>query len=71
MNTEKTKIIWIGKKKYSKDKLLISAKLDWSSSEFNLLGMDFSVDLERIPQMNYTKALDKARNTIKNGVPDS
>ena len=71
MNTEKTKIIWIGKKKYSKDKLLISAKLDWGSSEFNLLGIDFSVDLERIPQMNYTKALDKARNTIKNGVPDS
>ena len=66
VNTEKTKIIWIGKKKHSKDKLLISAKLDWGSSEFNLLGIDFSVDLERIPQMNYTKALDKARKTMKN-----
>ena len=66
VNTEKTKIIWIGKKKHSKDKLLISAKLDWGSSEFNLLGIDFSVDLERIPQTNYTKTLDKARKTMKN-----
>ena len=54
VNTEKTKIIWIGKKKHSKDKLLISAKHDWGSSEFNLLGIDFSVDLERILQMHYT-----------------
>ena len=68
VNTEKTKIIWIGKKKHSNDKLLISAKLDWGSSEFNLLGIDFSVDLERIPQMNYTKALDKARKTMKNSL---
>ena len=66
MNAEKTKIIWIGKKKHSKDKLFISAKLDWGSSEFSVLAIDFSVNLERIPQMNYTKALDKARKTMKN-----
>ena len=64
VNTEKTKIIWIGKRKHSKDKLLISSKLDWGSSEFSLLGINFSVDLERIPQMKYTKALDKARKTM-------
>ena len=52
-------MIWIGKKKHSNDKLLISAKLGWNSSEVCLLGIDFSVDPERIPQMDYTKALNK------------
>ena len=48
MNMEKTKIIWIDKKKHSKDKLLISAKLDWGSSELNLFGIDFLVDLKEL-----------------------
>ena len=52
------------KMKHSKDKLLISTKLDWGSSEFRLLGKDFTVNLERIPQMNYAKAQDNCKNEI-------
>ena len=44
MNKEKTKITWIGQKKFSKDKLEISVKLDWGDTEFTLLGLNFSVD---------------------------
>ena len=29
MNTNKTKVTWIRRKKYSKDKLQVSVKLDW------------------------------------------
>ena len=53
MNTSKTKVIWIGRKKYSKDKLQVSVNLDWGTTHFNLLGIIFSVDL------NYSKALEK------------
>ena len=45
MNTEKTKIIWIGSKKHCKEKLNISAKLHWGDTEFSFLGIDFSVHL--------------------------
>ena len=41
INTEKTKIIWIGKKKFSSDKL-IPRNFDWNIATFNLLGIKFS-----------------------------
>ena len=43
MNTNKTKVIWSGRKKYSKDKLKVSVKLDWGTTQFKLLGIIFSV----------------------------
>ena len=45
VNTDKTKIIWIGKKKHSNDKL-INQRFDWNTTEFNMLGLKFSVDLQ-------------------------
>ena len=47
-NTNKTKIIWIEKKRYSKDKVEGVADLAWGTPKFNLLGIEFSVDLENI-----------------------
>ena len=44
MNKEKTKVIWIGRKKHSKDKLKVSVNLDWGKSEFILLGTTFNVE---------------------------
>ena len=52
MNTEKTKIIWIGSKKHCKEKLNISTRLHWRDTEFSFLGIDFSVYLENIPELN-------------------
>ena len=43
MNTSKTKVIWIGRKKYSKDKLQVSVNLDWGTTHFNLLGIVFQL----------------------------
>lgn len=58
MNKEKTKVIWIGKKRLSKDKLKVSVKLDWGNEEFTLLGLDFSVDLKKMQDSNYLKVYD-------------
>ena len=40
MNTDKTKVIWIGRKKFSKDKLISKYNLIWGKDEFQLLGFN-------------------------------
>ena len=60
MNREKTKVIWIGRKKYSKDKLYLPVDLDWGKSEFQLLGITFHVELSKMPELNLKNTLDKA-----------
>ena len=52
-------------KKHSKDKLDVTVRLEWGVSNFTLLGMEFSTDLEKIPEMNYDKILIQASKIIK------
>ena len=61
MNKEKTKVIWIGRKKFSKDKLNVSTKLEWGHNNFNLPGIKFSTNLTLIPEQNYKKAIEKIK----------
>ena len=49
VNSEKTKVIWIGKRKNSIEKLKVSEKLNWGETHFRLLGLQFSVNLETMP----------------------
>ena len=42
------------------EKLNVNSKLQWGTDRFNLLGIQFSVDLELIPSLNYNKAMDDA-----------
>ena len=65
MNKEKTKVIWIGRKKFSKDKLKVTTKLEWGCTNFNLLGIEFSTNLSIITECNYTKALEKIKKLVK------
>lgn len=51
VNCSKTKIIWIGSKKFSKEVFHHTRwKLDWGSTTFVLLGIHFSVNLENITE---------------------
>ena len=65
MNKEKTKVIWLGRKNHSKEKLNVSVNLDWGSSEFTLLGIKFSTDMEKMLDANFTPALAKMKNEMK------
>ena len=42
MNTTKTKVIWIGRKKHSRDKLNVTSNLEWGTNSFKLLGLIIS-----------------------------
>ena len=39
-------------------------KLDWGTTEFNLLGLQFLVDLNKIPAMNYSLILNKIEKIL-------
>ena len=42
MNTTKTKVVWIDRKKHSRDKLNVTSKLERGTNSFKLLGVQFS-----------------------------
>ena len=64
INTEKTKLIWIGSEVSSKRKLKVSQKLRWGETQFNLLGINFSNELNMIPILNYQNAISKAKRIM-------
>ena len=64
MNTDKTKVIWIGKKKFLIDKLISKYNLILGEDEFQLLGL-FNVNLDKTISKNYEKALVKIKGSIK------
>ena len=66
MNTTKTKLVWIGKRKHCRDKLNVSSKLEWGTTIFKLLGITFSVNLNEIPSLNYPPALEKSKKILLN-----
>lgn len=65
INKDKTKVIWIGSKKGSTDKLNTVPLLSWGETEFDLLGLRFSVDLDKMPELNYDKYINQAKDTIR------
>ena len=64
INKEKTKMVWIGKKKWSKDKLEVSEMLEWGVTQFTLLGIKYSIKLSEMPTINYDDAWVKACKVI-------
>ena len=62
MNTEKTRIVWLGRKKHSKEKLITKYNLLWGTTEFRLLGINFHVDLTKMTDINLK---DSIRNIEK------
>ena len=66
MNTEKTKIVWLGRKRNSKDELLVTIRLNWGSTEFTLLGINFSTNLQLMHKLNYDKILSNVTRELNN-----
>ena len=66
MNKEKTKLVWLGRKKHSKDKLLLNYNLKWNVTEFTLLGIQYNVDLNKMINKNYSKIFDLISRDITN-----
>ena len=65
MNKDKTKMIWIGRKRFCQEKFITSANLNWDDTDFTLLGLRFSTDLSKIPEMNYRQTLQNIKQDIR------
>ena len=65
MNTSKSKVIWLGRKKYYKEKLKVSLKLDWGCTEFDLLGLKFNVQLNKMINLNYDKVIHEIEKILQ------
>ena len=64
MNKSKTKLIWIGRKKFSKEKINTNQNLEWGVTEFIFWGIHFSVDLNNMPEINYPKVVTKIEKLL-------
>ena len=65
INTDKTKVTWIGKKRYSQDQL-IPKKFEWNTTNFDLLRLKFSVDLSEMLVLNLTEKINQIKKEIAN-----
>ena len=64
VNTEKTHLDWISKKKHSKDTIYSQNHTRETVTEFKLLGIYFSVDLDKFMEANYDNKKSQVRQTI-------
>ena len=64
INTDKTKLIWIGKKRHSKDKINTMCNLAWGATDFNLLGINFSTDLQQITEPNFSPTIKSIKKML-------
>ena len=74
INTDKTKVVWIGnlERIFLKDKLIDKYTLIWGEDEFQLLGLTFNVNLDKTISQNYENALVKLLKTaLYHGITDT
>ena len=65
VNVEKTKAVWLGSKRFSKDILLPEKNLAWVFNEsFGILGITFFVETQQIVEYNYRMKLDEVRKLL-------
>jgi hypothetical protein len=62
INTEKTKVIWIGSRKNSQETLCHEYNLSWEQNNFTILGITFSTYLSEIINLNYEKKIEEIKN---------
>jgi hypothetical protein len=65
MNSSKTKAVWVGNKKYSDQIICPNMKLNWSHENFKVLGIDFSLDLNCITDVNFTKKIKEIKAILR------
>ena len=61
---KKTRIIWIGSKKGSEEQLCTETKLNWDQNIFTVLGIIFSINLQEMIDINYSKAYREIKNVL-------
>ena len=64
LNFSKTEAIWIGAKKGCLDFPFTSQGVSWQKSEFNCLGVKFSLNVHRMFDLNFNSKLNRIEQTL-------
>lgn len=64
-NIDKTKAVWIGANLFSNVILCPDIKLEWTNSNFTVLGITYTPDLKNVTSLNYDSYLNKLENELK------
>ena len=64
MNFDKTKVIWFGCEETLNTRYLEHIKFEWNPETFNVLGIDFTTNLNDITDINIRKKLLEIKQTI-------
>lgn len=65
VNRSKTKAVWVGSKRFSDHILCPHLNLNWTNSNFKVLGLDFSLDLSSMVAINFTKKFKEVSQILK------
>ena len=65
LNSTKTRAVWIGCEKFSGGTFNHRLKLDWNQTDFTILGIKFSCNLNTMIDINYTIKLKEIEKEIK------
>ena len=65
INLTKSHVIWIGSKAFSQDKYLICERLSWNKTKFELLGIQFDINIENMINVNFSKKYKDIEQTIR------
>ena len=66
INYSKSQVIWIGRKKYSKEVFHhVRWKLKWGADTFEMLGIKFLSDMKQITKHKYEQKIIEMKNLIK------
>ena len=65
LNANKTRAVWIESQKFSGETFNHRLKLDWSQTDFTILGIKFSCNLDTIVDINYNVKLAEIEKEMK------
>ena len=64
INMEKNRVIWIGSRKGSQEQLCTETKLNWDQNIFTVISIIFSINLQEMIDINYSKAYREIKNIL-------
>ena len=65
MNYNKTKVVWFGNDKIPKTTFLPHLNFEWNPKTFTILGVEFTVDLKNITDLNITKKMNSMKQEMQ------
>ena len=65
LNSTKTRAVWIGSKTFSGETFNHRLKLDWNQTDFIILGIKFSCNLDTVVDINYSMKYIEIANEMK------